>query len=102
LTNARPSSIANDVHAAVDATADAGEDVVTRVRAGLHATVDSVADKVAPIVNRFKGSSRNAGDLPGQWTDAARTVIRQRPIVAISGALLVGAALLHLVTFSRR
>jgi hypothetical protein len=85
-----------------DVPADAGNDAVARVVDKLHSAIDGVADEVAPMVNRLKGASEDASDLPRQWTDAARTVIRQKPIVVVSGALLVGAALLHLVSSSRR
>jgi len=98
LTDANPSAFANNAHSAVDAAADAGKDVIARVATELHEGVD----KVEPMVSTLEENARKAADLPIQWTDAAREAIREKPLMAMSGALLIGAALLHLLSSARR
>jgi hypothetical protein len=95
---ARAASIANEAHSAIDAAAGAGEDVIARVVSDLHETVDGVADRAEPMASRLEEASQ----VSRQWMDAAREVIRERPLVAMSGALLIGAAVLHLVSSSRQ
>ena len=94
----KASAFADDLHSAVDAAADAGVDVIARVASDLHEGVD----KVEPMASRLEETSRKAADLPLEWANAAREVIREKPLVAISGAVLIGAALLHLLSYARR
>ena len=94
----KASAFADEVHSAVDAAADIGEDVIARVADGLNEAVD----KVEPMASRLEETSRKAADLPLEWANAAREVIREKPLVAMSGAVLIGAALLHLLSYARR
>lgn len=89
-------------HARADHAAAGGDDLVARVVVGLHGAVDELAGKVAPLVDRVKGGYGDAAGLPREWTDAARTAIRGNPIGYVGGALVVGAALLYLMSSSKR
>jgi len=101
-SEAAASASANELPSALDTTAAATKDVMARVVDGLHAAGDRLADKVTPMVNQVKDASKDAGEISARWTDAARSVIRQKPLAAVTGALLVGAALLQLMTSSKR
>jgi hypothetical protein len=87
---------------AVDSAEGVADDLAARVFDGLHAAVDRLAGKVAPLIDGAKRRYDDAGQLPGERTDATRTMIRERPIAAVAGAALIGAALLYLLSGSSR
>ncbi len=89
---------ARDINAAVsrDAApksdaADAGAtpDLLRRVTQGAHDVIDSLSAKAAAAQGKV-GQVTGAGD---EWISAARDVVRERPLLVIAGALLVGAGL---------
>ncbi len=85
-----------------DSPALVGDDLLKRVVQGAHSTIDRLADGVAPTVRQLgesvsraevavqekAGQIRETGD---EWAENLRVAVRNNPLAAIAGALLVGA-----------
>jgi len=100
----------------------AGGETLARAAAGAHRAVDSTVEKVAPVVDavhdrvesakasvqgakdqvyKLRDDARQAQDAAAEWIGAARGAVREHPLAAMFGALLVGAAIVS-VTSRRR
>ena len=103
----RPSAAANaqDAAAAKPDAATAAAPIVDRLikraASSAHEAVDTVAAKVSSLTDGLQDGVAHAGDTRDEWVEAARDAIRQHPFATVAGALVVGAALLSLVS-SRR
>lgn len=75
--------------------------IIRRATSSAHGAVDSVAAKVNSLTDGLQDGAAKAGDTRDEWLEAARDAIRQHPLATVAGALVVGAALLSLVS-SRR
>jgi hypothetical protein len=78
--------------------APVADDLIERARQGAHETVDNVADKLLTAAQGVQDSVSKAGNARDAWLDSARDAIRQHPIVAVAGALLIGAAVSSLTS----
>jgi ElaB/YqjD/DUF883 family membrane-anchored ribosome-binding protein len=70
--------------------------LLKRVTQSAHDAVDSVAAKMSSVADSLQGGAGKAGETRDEWLDAARTLIREHPIAAVAGAVVIGAALLNL------
>jgi ElaB/YqjD/DUF883 family membrane-anchored ribosome-binding protein len=75
--------------------------LIKQAASSAHDAIDSVASKVSSLTDGLQRSVSNAGDARDEWVEAARDAIRQHPFATVAGALVVGAALISLVS-SRR
>ena len=75
--------------------------LIKRAASSAHQAVDDVAAKVSSLSGGLQDGVSHAGDTRDEWVEAARDAIRQHPFATVAGALVVGAALLSLVS-SRR
>jgi ElaB/YqjD/DUF883 family membrane-anchored ribosome-binding protein len=75
--------------------------LIKQAATSAHDVIDSVASKVSSLTDGLQRSVSNAGDARDEWVEAARDAIRQHPFATAAGALVVGAALVSLVS-SRR
>jgi len=87
--------------AAVAAAVPIVDRLIRRAASSAHEAVDSVAAKVSTLSGGLQDGVAHAGDTRDEWVEAARDAIRQHPFATVAGALVVGAALLSLVS-SRR
>ena len=86
---------------AVAAAAPIVDRIIKRATTSAHDAVDSVAAKVSSLTDGLQGGAAKAGDTRDEWVGAARDAIREHPFATVAGALVVGAALLSLLS-SRR
>ena len=75
--------------------------LLERVTTGAHDAIDNVAAKVSSLRGGLKGGVSNAGDARDEWLEASRDAIRRHPFASAAGAVVLGAALLSLLS-SRR
>ena len=87
--------------AAAAAAAPIVDRLIKRATSSAHDAVDSVAAKVSSLTGGLQDGVAHAGDTRDEWVEAARDAIRQHPFATVAGALVVGAALLSLLS-SRR
>lgn len=92
---AAPATASDDASQA-DASAPIIDSLIKRVTQSAHAAVDGVAAKVSSVTGGLQGGLGKAGDTRDEWMEATRDAIRQHPIAAVAGAVLIGAALLSL------
>jgi hypothetical protein len=78
------------------ATAPLVDSLITRVTQGAHDAVDALAAKVSSVTDGWQGGVDKVSDTRDEWVESARDAIRQHPLAAVAGALLIGAALLSL------
>lgn len=105
---ARASAPANRQDASATKASDAAaaaapivDRLIKRAASSAHDAVDSVAAKVSSLTDGLQDGVAHAGDTRDEWVEAARDAIRQHPFATVAGALVVGAALLSLLS-SRR
>jgi ElaB/YqjD/DUF883 family membrane-anchored ribosome-binding protein len=82
--------IAERAHQAVDRAADKATPAVDRLRGNLHSTIDRVADSAASGVDWAAENSKVIARKGSEVTQTATGYVRERPIVAIAGALAIG------------
>jgi hypothetical protein len=91
-----------------------GGETLAHAAAAVHHAVDVTVEKVAPVVDgvhdkvesarasiheakvqaaRLRDDARQARDTTAEWIGAARDAVREHPLAAFAGALLLGAAL---------
>lgn len=89
---------------ASDAAASAApivDRLIKRAASSAHDAVDSVAAKVSSLSDGLQDGVAHAGDTRDEWVEAARDAIREHPFATVAGALVIGAALVSLIS-SRR
>lgn len=74
---------------------------VKQAASAAHATVDNVAGGISSIAGGLKDGSAEVAGAQQEWLEAARDAIREHPFATVAGALVVGAALLSLVSMRR-
>jgi len=79
-----------------DAAAPIVDRLIQRAASSAHDAVDNVAAKVSSLTDGLQSGVDKVGDTRDEWIASAREAIRQHPLAAIAGALVVGAALLTL------
>lgn len=83
------------------AAAPLADRLVRRAASSAHAAVDSVAARLSSLSEGLHGRASNVSDARDEWTESAREAIRQHPLATVAGALVIGAALVSLMS-SRR
>jgi len=91
VTNSNPvAGIADRAHQAVDRAADKATPTLERVRDRAHSTIDKVAESAASGVDWATENSRQIARKGGEYQQVASDYIRERPLVAVAGALALG------------
>ncbi len=72
--------------------------LVQRATSSAHDAVDSVSAKISSITGGLQDGAAKVTDTRDEWIDSAREAIRQHPFATVAGALVVGAALLSLLS----
>ncbi len=91
-SNAAPATGGADAKAAAPLV----DGLIKRVTQSAHAAVDGLAAKVSSVTDGLQGGVDKVGDRRDEWVESARDAIRQHPLAAVAGALVIGAALLSL------
>ena len=86
---------------ATEAAAPIVDRLIKRATSSAHDAVDGIAAKVSSVADGLQGGVSKVGDTRDDWVEAARDAIREHPLATVAGALVVGAALLSLMS-SRR
>ncbi len=84
-----------------DAAKDAADTLLSRVTQSAHDVIDGLSAKVSGVTSGAQDKVDQALQARDEWTTAARDAVREHPLLALGGALLVGAALNALLS-SRR
>lgn len=92
---------ATDAGAKPDGDKPVAGRLLDRVTSSAHDAIDSVAAKVGSLAGGLKDGVADAGDTRDEWIGAARDAIRQHPFATVAGAVVVGAALLSLLSSPR-
>ena len=87
--------------ASVETAKDAGATLLRRATQGAHDAIDGLSAKVSGVASGAQDKVDRALQARDEWTTAARDAVREHPLLALGGALLVGAALNALMS-SRR
>jgi ElaB/YqjD/DUF883 family membrane-anchored ribosome-binding protein len=105
---ARPNASVNQQDASAMKASDAAaaaapivDRLIKRATSSAHQAVDNVAAKVSSLTDGLQDGVAHAGDTRDEWVEAARDAIREHPFATVAGALVIGAALLSLIS-SRR
>jgi hypothetical protein len=99
-----PAAAPSRTPAAAPAVADAASaatDLLGRATQRAHDFVDGVSAKVSGVTGSARDKLDDVTQARDEWMTAARDTVREHPLLAIGGALLVGAAL-HALTSSGR
>lgn len=83
------------------AVSGARDPLVDRAAAGAHQAVDRVAAKVGPAVGRVRAAAQGSAEtmqaklsdldsVREEWTESARTYVRERPMTALGVAVIAG------------
>lgn len=83
---------------AATSAAPAVHSLLDRVTRRAHAAVDGVSSRLSSTLDGLQGGVSNAGDTRDEWMESAREAVRQHPLAAIGGAVLVGLALHSLMS----
>ncbi len=89
-TNNAVSGMADRAHQAVDRAADKATPALERVRTGAHNTIDKVADGAACGVDWAAENTKVIARRSGELTEVASGYVREKPLVAVAGALALG------------
>jgi ElaB/YqjD/DUF883 family membrane-anchored ribosome-binding protein len=82
--------IAERAHQAIDRAADKATPAVDRVRTGMHQTIDKVADGAACGVDWAAENTKEITRKGSELTGVASGYVREKPLMAIVGALALG------------
>jgi ElaB/YqjD/DUF883 family membrane-anchored ribosome-binding protein len=83
-------TMADRAHQAIDRAAEKAAPALDRVRSNVHNTVDKVADSAASGVGWAAENTTVLARRGTELTDVACAYVRERPIVAVAGALALG------------
>lgn len=87
--NAIPGA-ADRAHQAIDRAADKAAPTLDRVRSGAHDTVDRVADSAASGIGWAAENTKVLARKGNEMTEMASDYVRERPMVAVAGAIAIG------------
>ena len=87
--NAIPGA-ADRAHQAIDRAAEKAVPTLDRVRTGAHDTVDRVADSAASGLGWAAENTKVIARKGGEMSEIASGYVRERPIVAVAGAVAIG------------
>jgi ElaB/YqjD/DUF883 family membrane-anchored ribosome-binding protein len=84
------SGIADRAQQAIDRAADKAAPTLERVRDRAHSTIDKVAEGASTGMDWAQQSGRELARRSGQYAEVAGDYVRERPLVAVAGALALG------------
>ena len=84
------SNMADRAHQVIDRAAEKAAPALDRVRTGVHNTVDKVADSAASGVDWAAENTKVFARKGSEFSDVACAYVRERPLVAVAGALAFG------------
>ena len=88
--SAKIEDVAQTAHQTADRIADKAALQVDRLSGTAHRAVDSAADAASSAAEWASAIPEQAKQVQTRLTEAASASIRERPIVAVAGALVVG------------
>lgn len=85
---------------------------VDRVAQSAHQTVDRLAEKAAPAIDKLRTTMSGANEslkaqadqlkqMQSEWTESARTAVRENPIAAVAVAVAAGVLISKIFSSSR-
>jgi ElaB/YqjD/DUF883 family membrane-anchored ribosome-binding protein len=83
-------TMADRAHQTIDRVAEKAAPALDRVRTGVHNTVDKVADSAASGVGWAAENTKVIARKGTEFGDVACAYVRERPLVAVAGALALG------------
>lgn len=89
VENAVPDA-ANRAHQAIDRAAEKAAPALDRVRTGAHDTVDRVADTAASGLGWAAENTKEIARKGNEISEMAVGYVRERPLVAVAGAVALG------------
>lgn len=84
------SGITERAHQTVDRMADKATPALERARTNVHNTIDKVADGAACGVDWAAENTRVIAQKSSELSHVASGYVRERPLVAVAGALALG------------
>ena len=81
---------ADRAHQAIDRAAEKAAPALDRARTGVHNTVDKVADTAATSVEWAAQNTKVLAQKGNELSEVACAYVRERPLVAVAGALAFG------------
>jgi ElaB/YqjD/DUF883 family membrane-anchored ribosome-binding protein len=84
------SGVAERAHQAIDRAAEKASPALERVRTGVHNTIDKVADGAACGVDWAAENTKVLARTGTEFSEVASGYVREKPLVAIAGALALG------------
>ena len=84
------SGITERAHQTVDRMADKATPALERARTNVQDTIDKVADSAAGGVDWAAENTRVIAQKSSELTEVASDYVRERPLVAVAGALALG------------
>jgi ElaB/YqjD/DUF883 family membrane-anchored ribosome-binding protein len=84
------SGMADRAQQALDRAADKVSPTLERVRDRAHTTIDKVAESAASGADWATQSGRQLARKGGEYGEMASDYVRERPLVAVAGALALG------------
>ena len=82
--------LADRAHQALDRVAEKATPVVEKARTNVHNTIDKVADGAACGVDWAAENSKQLVRKSAEFGEVASVYVRDRPLVAVAGALALG------------
>lgn len=91
----------NDTPPSGGSAADAGSEMLDRVRQNAHQTIDRLADTAAPHVQRLQQGVASAEQVlhdkadglrqtRDEWTENLRCTVRENPVASVCAAFAIG------------
>lgn len=78
------------LHNTIDRVAEPARSTVDRAASAAHATVDKLASSANSVAGKVSGQAHRLTDAPLQAVDYSRAYIKDHPLQAVGGALLLG------------
>jgi len=89
-TSSAVTGAADRAHQAIDRAAEKAAPALDRARTGVHNTVDKVADTAATSVGWAAQNTKVLAQKGNELSEVACAYVRERPLVAVAGALAFG------------
>ncbi len=89
-TSSAVTGAADRAHQAIDRAAEKAAPALDRARTGVHNTVDKVADTAATSVEWAAQNTKVLAQKGNELSEVACAYVRERPLVAVAGALAFG------------
>ena len=83
-------AVADRAHQAIDRVAEKATPLIDRASSAAHRSVDQAADAAKPAAEWVSTNGQALAVRSTALTDACSSVVRERPLVAVAGALALG------------